>query len=308
MTNSLSQNFCGFLSDYGLIKISGVDSEKFLQGQLTCDVREVTEQASRLGAHCDPKGRIQFTFRLFKFHDDYYLRVLKSLIAHTTTLLKKYSVFFKVTLDDVSDEWCIIGLSRNNEDQIAALKAPEAVDGCSPFEEGIIIRVLDSMPRFEIMVRENSSFIKDISPLPQHEEMNNWNLRDIISGIPTIYPETVGHFTPHQINYQLINGVSFKKGCYTGQEIIARMQYLGKLKQSIHRMQMKGGSVIVPGTKVKDEVEQEAGEIVQATAVNDFHEVLAVLYDNALGKKLHVGDSANNVSCSFSIHDKIFKL
>jgi folate-binding protein YgfZ len=291
MTNSLSPDFCGLLSDYGLIKISGMDSEKFLQGQLTCDVREVTEQSSRLGAHCDPKGRIQFTFRLCKFHDDYYLRVLKNLVDHTLTLLKKYAVFFKATLEDVSDEWCLFGLAGCREKYFTSVKMPEEIDGGAAFQDGVIIRVLDSIPRFEIMTQKNSSLLKDICSSFSLEAVNHWNLREIISGVPTVYPETVGHFTPQQINYQLINGVSFKKGCYTGQEIIARLQYLGKLKQSMRRVQLKTTNIILPGTKVREGAEQEVGEIVQVAISGSYQEALAVLDDNAVGKMLRADDA-----------------
>lgn len=281
MTDSL--NLCCSLSDYGLIKISGIDSEKFLQGQLTCDVREVTEQTSRLGAHCDPKGRIQFTFRLFKFHDDYYLRVLKSLISHTLILLKKYAVFFKTKLEDVSNDWMIMGVRGHKPLELTFIELPEKVDAVTCFESGVVSRVLDDVSRYEIITQKNSNFLNSFFELFNDKPSNDWNLYDIISGIPTVYPETVGHFTPHQINYHLINGVSFKKGCYAGQEIVARMEYLGKLKQSMYRVQIEYFDTIAPGTKIKNEMCQEVGEIVQAAGANAYQEALVVL-DKQLAK------------------------
>src|SRR5437868_3251399 len=94
----------------GLIRVTGHDAEKFLQGQLTCDVREVKPSHNLLGAHCDHKGRIQATFRLFSDGKDYYLQLPHNVIPHLMQLLQKYAVFSKVTLSDVSDQWQQIGI------------------------------------------------------------------------------------------------------------------------------------------------------------------------------------------------------
>jgi hypothetical protein len=161
----------------GLLRIAGVDAKRFLQGQLTCNVDEVTTTEYRLGAHCNPAGRIISLFRLFLYHDDYYMQMPRETVPVALTALKKYAVFFKVALSDVSDALIFIGYCKN--------------------------------------------------PLTLKQE-------DIHAGIVAIYPETSAKFLPHEINLPELNGVSFNKGCYTGQEIIARMHYRGKSKYHLY--------------------------------------------------------------------------
>ena len=91
----LTDNIYIELNQLGLIQISGSDAAKFLQGQLTCDVNEVTAEHHRLGAHCDPKGRVQATFRLFSYEDNFYFLLPQSMIEHLLTCLQKYAVFLK---------------------------------------------------------------------------------------------------------------------------------------------------------------------------------------------------------------------
>ncbi len=154
----------------GLLKVSGSDAQKLLQGQLTCDVNDVTPTQPQLGAHCNPQGRIISLFYLFNDQGDYYLQMPRDMLDIALKALKKYAVFFKVELTDASNESSIPG----------------------------------SLPTF------------------------------LENGVAMIYPETSGMFLPHELNLPQLNGVNFKKGCFTGQEIIARMQYRGKLKNKLH--------------------------------------------------------------------------
>jgi folate-binding protein YgfZ len=223
----------------------GEQAAKFLQGQVTCDVREVTENKSCLSAHCDPKGRVQFVFELFKQGDDYYLQMLRVLIPQAIALLQKYAQFFKIKLEGV-------------EHPSPGLRPPSPQRG-----EGF----------------------------PEKNSPDQWKLQNIIAGIPTIYPETVGLFTPHQINLQLLNAVSFTKGCYTGQEIIARMQYLGKLKQQMYRVSFVAEKNFAPGSKLYDANAQEIGELVDSAFENDQQQqALAVLQNTAITQAIYLGN------------------
>ncbi len=280
------------LSHYGLIRISGIDATKFLQGQVTCDVREVTDQQSRLGAHCDVKGRVQVTFRLFKFNEDYYLLLLKNLIDHTLKLLNKYAVFSKVKLEDISEQWSIIGLSGTLTDM------PTNIDAATRIENCVVIRVPSATPRC-IIIGENANLQKLQQQLAnelQTAEIEAWELLDIQAGIPTIYPETIGLFTPHDINYPQINGVSFNKGCYTGQEIIARMQFLGKLKQHLYRIQFAADAAPAIGTPLVDDAGHSVGTIIKTAAGSAQHfEALAVLQDKALTSVIRIANAAQTI-------------
>lgn len=193
------------LSDQALIRVRGNDAKKFLQGQLTCDV----EKKISMGAHCNPQGRVISLFYLFQQDNDYYLLMQKSMISHAVSTLKKYAVFFKVEMNEMSDEWQIVGIENPDENII---------------QNNICIPV------------KNSRYIvvgKDLN-LQITESLEHWKTLNIRDGIPEIYPETSGKFLPHEINLHELNALSFEKGCYTGQEIIARMHYRGKLKNHLY--------------------------------------------------------------------------
>lgn len=271
------------LTQLGIIQISGSNAEKFLQGQLTCDVREVDAMQSRLGAHCDPKGRIQATFRLFKQADIYYFLLPKNMVQHLILGLQKYAIFFKVTLEDISQNWQAVGwYDPNNDSDLKTIYsgAPIELDAVMQLDNASLLRVPALKSRF-IFVGPN----KDIEKIQQKlntvsttHAVNFWDLFDILAGIPSIYPETCGQFTPHQLSYHLINGISFDKGCYTGQEIVARMQYLGKLKQQMRRISFTYEQLPMPNTKIYNDSGQEVGNIIMVAAeTNTKAQALAIL-------------------------------
>lgn len=239
------------LLDLGLIAIRGIDAAKFLQGQLTCDVREITQEKSLLGAHCDPKGRVQFTFRIGKYQENYYLLLPHNMVSSALSLLQKYAVFSKVTLADESALW-----QHGNDPLAEQLK---------------------------------QSFTKTT----QFDDTNNWLLHDIFAGIPTIIPETSGEFTPHDINLPQLGGVSFNKGCYTGQEIVARMQFLGKLKQRLYRIRLQAETLPAPNTKLfvaENSEQREIGSIVNTAfdSAQNCYLALAILREDSLKQQIHL--------------------
>ena len=276
------------LDSQGLIRITGPDAEKFLQGQLTCDVREVKQSLSRLGAHCDHKGRVQATFRLFTDAENFYMQLPRSVIPHLMQCLQKYAIFSKVTLTDVSDQWQQIGICG----EIAVLEDYLKFSLSNETDQVVIannifILKIPGINRFCLLTSNTLS----INSLPQQPE-SAWQLLDIEAGIPTIFPETIGLFTPQQINFPAINGVSFTKGCYTGQEIVARMHYLGKTKQRMYRISFTSSQPPVPGTALMNQ--QEVGNVVQAitTGENEF-QGLAVIFDSALSGPIYLNTQEN---------------
>lgn len=182
-----------------LIQIQGPEAEKFLQGQLTCDLTQSSDKQLMLGAHCNIKGRIESLFQIFKQDSSFYLLLPRSIASHALATLKKYSIF-----------------SKNLE-----------------------LTLLD--------------FDSTLVPVTLPEGFDAWRLAQIQQGLPTLFPETIGKFLPHDLNLPQLGAVSFNKGCYLGQEIVARMQHLGKPKRHMIQAQISGkpgderedGSVIV---------------------------------------------------------------
>ncbi len=231
--SGLDENCLIDLSHLGLIKITGLDAAKLLQGQLTCDVSEVTPTSSRLAAHCNPKGRIISLFQLFLYQDHYYLQMPRTLIPIALTALKKYAVFFKVELTDASDELITIGYCGNQLPQIMC------DDHFVITQEG----------RYQILGDMDSMTLlwKKIAEHTEVSDAEHWQYLKISNYIPTIYPETSEKFLPHELNLPGLKAVSFNKGCYTGQEIIARMHYRGKLKTELKEHIIETDSTLIRG-------------------------------------------------------------
>ncbi|HEY0721882.1 MAG TPA: folate-binding protein, partial [Gammaproteobacteria bacterium] len=260
------------LTDLGYVSANGADSEKFLQGQFTNDVRQVTATHSQLSSYCTPKGRILTSFRLLKRGDDYLMQMPAPLLPAFQKRLAMYILISKVKLENASERLATLGLSGSNAEDLlkgVGLTAPTETDGAATFNGTTLVRLPGALPRFQIIAEPTAiqSFWQKLATQAKPIGESAWELLDIHAGIPTVLPETVEAFVPQMVNLHLINGVSFTKGCYTGQEIVARMQYLGKLKRRLFRAHLDSDSVPLPGTELfstTSESGQGAGKVVMA--------------------------------------------
>jgi len=227
------------LSHLGLISAQGNDAQSFLQGQLTNDVAEITAQHSHLSGYCSPKGRLLAILRLFFSHDKFYLQLPAELLEPTIKRLSMYVLRSKVTLVDASDMMVHIGLSGPNSDVLlmeAISELPQDVNQVIEVDNIIIIRIPGIHPRFELY-----GPVSDIRKMWEHLTVHaspvgtaNWKRFDLLAGIPVIYTRTMDSFVPQMVNLETLEGISFKKGCYTGQEVVARLHYRGNLKRLMY--------------------------------------------------------------------------
>jgi hypothetical protein len=246
-----SVNIICDLSHYGLISADGNDAEAFLQGQLTNDLKQVDSTHSQLSSYCNPKGRMLANFRIFKRNDTLYLAMPGELLDATLNRLNMYVMRSKVSLQN-SGDLISIGFSGNRAEELLAAitgSVPKDIDTVTQQNGYTIIRVAGIEPRFEIY-----GSVADIKKLWQKLDLNAspvgcniWELLNIRSGIPVIVADTSEAFIPQMTNMELINGVNFKKGCYTGQEIVARMHYLGKLKKRMYHIKINTDKKPSPG-------------------------------------------------------------
>lgn len=260
------------LSHQGLISVDGEDGSNFLQGQLTNDIRDVSEQHSQLSAYCTHKGRMLANFRVFKRHDSFYLRLPLNMLEPTLKRISMFILMSKVSIRNSSDSLVGIGVSGPKADTFLGdliTSIPVEADNATQSNGYTVIKVAGRHPRYEIY--------GDLTPMTKLWEKLDvhaapvgagpWESLDIQAGIPTIYPETSEAFVPQMTNMQAINGVSFQKGCYTGQEVVARMQYLGKAKRRMYRVDIETNDPVKPGDKLfsaSSESGQGTGQIVSA--------------------------------------------
>lgn len=275
----------------GLLEISGPDSVKFMQGQMTCDINTATTDTSQLGAACTPKGRIYTSFRLWQQHNDenpqYLLRMRHDIIESTLSVLGKYIVFFKSKMLDISNDWVgigIVGKACNTRLEQYFGGLPEQQNQVVQNNQGMLISIPGVRDRYEAWIPQSQAptlwqlLAEDATP----SGMSEWILQDIASGIPEISQATLEEFIPQAINYQAVGGISFTKGCYTGQEIVARTQYRGKSKRFMVRAQLDNAPTLLPGMELADtDSGKNVATLVETAAVSATQqEALLVILDD----------------------------
>ena len=288
------------LSHLGLIAASGVDAETFLQGQLTNDIRALSAAHTQLSSHCSPKGRMLASFRVMRIGDAIVLQLPMERLPDTLKRLRMYVMRARVTLDDASDLWVRIGVAGNAVPERLAelgLRLPEQDNGLAQTDGTNVLRLPAPLPRFELIgTPERLRAIWDgLSDICRPGDEDGWALLDIRAGLPTVYAAAADAFVPQMANMQLVDGVSFNKGCYTGQEVVARMQYLGRLKRRMYIGEVASPVRPRPGDKLQSPTsssEQGAGLVVDARPIGgDRYALLAVVEIEAAERgEVHLGD------------------
>jgi len=247
------------LSPLTLINISGKDALSFLQGQFTNDIEALKTSTCQLQAYCNLKGRVLAIMRLMKHNDGFWILVPHEISEKLTFKLRVFVLRANVIVEPDSDHsvFCTAG------NHSIVLDLPKTwqqyhVNGVTPRK--IIVAPL----------AESTNYSIDFNRL-EYSDHSVWRLIDIQSGIPQIFEKTMEKFIPQMINLDLVNGVSFKKGCYPGQEIIARLRYLGKLKRRMLIGKVNTSDPVAPGDAIfsKDNLNQESGLVVDAVQVGD---------------------------------------
>ena len=258
------------LEQYGLLRFSGDDAQSFLHNQITCDVAALAAGRSTYGAYCTPKGRVFASFLLWRVAGEFCMQIPVPLVEPMRKQLSRYILRAKVKVDDVTGDWQLFGVTGPD----AGARVQTAL-GCAPGKMHDVVEATGAMAirlpgdRFEIIAARNEA--------PRLREVlaagataagpESWDLADIRAGIPAVLPATQEAFVPQMVNFDLIGGVSFEKGCYPGQEIVARMHYRGTLKQRMYRAGIAGTDRPQPGDKVYSAGfgEQSCGMIVNAS-------------------------------------------
>ena len=205
----------------GILSFDGPDSIKFLQGQTTCNLDELSETKALYGAFCNPKGRIKSTFLLLQIEPEKLLMLVhQDQCAYLQKELKMYIAFFKSEVTDVSDHYQTVGLLYKEQGSTTSSYDVSSTNGQ-------ILITLPGIYRREIILSQSEI---TLDAAIAEAEQAEWLIQDIQSGLVWTNEASREQFLPHDINLPGFGGVSYEKGCYTGQEIIARMHYRGNPK------------------------------------------------------------------------------
>ena len=227
------------LDNLTVFTFSGVGAEELLQGQLTCDVLKVSEEQSSLGALCNVKGRVVSSFILtFENPNQFNLICLKETSSKTIGALEKYFPFYKVEVKQ-DNNYQLFALAKS-EVKIQDLETSNEQNTFS--YKGL--KLIDYLEKeFFLVVSKKNDNSPLITSTPLSNDINKWNVDDIYADNIEITQELSGLYTPHELNYQKTQRVDFEKGCYTGQEIVARMHYRAKNLPKIRLGQITKGAV-----------------------------------------------------------------
>ncbi|PKO46008.1 MAG: folate-binding protein [Betaproteobacteria bacterium HGW-Betaproteobacteria-22] len=271
------------LSHLGLLQIQGSDASTFLQGQLTNDIKQLHGSNAHYTAYCNAKGRMLAIFLAFAQDSQFFMQLPKALVEPITKRLRMFILRSKVEIHDASASMIKIGLNGPHAPSLLSTlfsEIPTQENTFTTHDNITLLRLSGTQPRFEILtdIEHASEIWQILSAQATPVTADVWEWLDIHSGIPDIKTSTQEAFVPQMLNLDLLDGINFKKGCYTGQEIVARTHYLGKVKRRMHLAHLDTSAVPQPGEIITDSTHEPAGKIARcAPAPGGGYDILAEL-------------------------------
>lgn len=286
------------LSPLGLLRVEGPDASRFLQGYATADLTRLAPDRATPSALCTREGRTLATFRIWGAPEALTLRLHRALIVPVRDLLARYIVFSKADLEEPGDDRVGLGLVGEG-----AAEATARVCGSAPEDNAVVtsdgehgpitaLRCRGETERIELWldVRDAPAIWDRLAEQCRPVPYSRWVSHRIRAGYVELSPRTAGEYIPQALNLQALGSISFDKGCYLGQEVVARMQYLGKIKKRLYRFSLDGSSCPALGAPVhRDDPEgKKVGEVVAAAVDGDQCELMAVIRVDAAEQPLYV--------------------
>ena len=278
------------LTHLGIIRAVGEDAVKFLQGQLTQDVAQLDLAQARLAAFCNAKGRMQASFVLFKLSNEEILLVCsRDLLAATLKRLSMFVLRAKAKLSDASSEFELYGLAGSALESMVPVSRPAAWTRLDTAGASLVYLYPGAGQARALWVAPTGS----VPPKGESMDLELWNWLEVQSGIATVSLPVFEAFVPQMLNYESVGGVNFKKGCYPGQEIVARSQFRGTLKRRAYLAHTE--SLPAAGQEVfhAHDSDQPCGLVVQAAPhpAGGFDAIVSIQTAAAADAQAHPGET-----------------
>ena len=271
------------LEHLGIVEIKGGDSAEFLQGQMTQDIYSIEDSEATLTSVLNPQGRIISTAFVFKWGESFILMVSNEVLDKLIAWLSRFILRSEVEITKLEDS--IFGLNQENAKKLCNILNVETKDIGFESDESCL-KTIEADDERAFLISKSENLLDDLSISTLTTK--DWKMSDINAGIPIIYGENIEKFIPQMVNLDLINGISFSKGCYTGQEIVARVQHKGKVKQRMFRITGKASNKkIDPGTAILCE-DTKVGTVIESLEDNGQMHALGVIKNDASKKRLAV--------------------
>lgn len=256
------------LTQFGLIRATGEDAATFLHNLLSNDIQHLGRNHAERCGFCSPKGRLLADFLIWRENNDYLLQLSADIQPAILKKLGMYVLRSKVKLSDAGTDTVLFGIAGDGAEaalKVSGLEIPAAPFDMAHFADGSAIR-LDAH-RFQLALRPDAAarMWDQLATLAKPAGATIWRWLEVAAGIPHITSFTQEEFVPQMANLELIGGVSFTKGCYPGQEVVARTKYLGKVKRRAYRAHVLGDCP-QPGTDLfsPDLPDQSCGKVIEA--------------------------------------------
>ena len=271
------------LTQLAVLSVSGQDAATFLQGQLTCNIDDLQSDKASLAAYCNAKGRAIANLIVIKDRTDYLLLLSADLLPIVLKKLRLYILRAEVMLTDRSDQLCLLGINTEKK-TVPTLSLPDSLLAVSVQEDSYTVKVSDMPTRYIVVVKTQEAIRlwqqltneKVLAPAP----LENWHYLDIVTNTPWVCLHTSEQFVPQMFSLDKMGGISFNKGCYTGQEIIARTHYLGKSKRFMIKAQCNLTEAPQANTIIlNNDNSQTAGYVFQAQVCKDQCFLLVILHE-----------------------------
>ncbi len=271
------------INHLAVLTVTGSQAGQFLQGQATCNVQDVDGSTARLGAFCTPQGKVISTFLLVKWAMGYGLILPEGLLAKVKSHLQKYILRADVQLLGGQDDLCLLGMSSPENGDGQWFSCQQSPFFCINFGRRQL-SVLEPTKAIEIWTekvrRQNYLLVSSCS----------WRYQDIARGLPWLTAETSEQFIPQMLNLDKLDAISFTKGCYTGQEVVARTHYLGQAKRSMLRFAVNPPVAPSPHAPVADGNGKIVGRVLDAARHDGSARLLCVLPNDTVSSDLHLPD------------------
>ena len=261
------------LDQFGFLLIEGADAVPFLQGYSTCDLEQLSTTShtvptpSRIGATCNIQGRMVSSYRVAAVKNGLILRMAAELVPVTMAFLKKYIVFSRASMTDMTGKLHCTGIFAE-QDNLSILASPVNAESTNN-----LLVTTEAENSYELWCENRLALAPDSEEVSQAQ----WYLAEINAGIAWVTGATTEAFIPQMFDYQNKGGISFEKGCYLGQEIVARMQYRGELKRRLHRGVIDNGHMPMIGETILSDSDAHAGDVVAVASNGGQTVILAVV-------------------------------
>jgi folate-binding protein YgfZ len=252
------------VSGFSLLRVGGTDAADFLQNQLTSDIGQLSDGTGGPSAWCNPKGRVITTFIIYRLGDAFFLLLPEALREHLVKRLQMFVLRADVAITDFTTGRSMLGVRGH----AGAIPEVEHEFSIHELNQRLHLILPDRHGESRCLIVDETAALQTLWPelarVMPPVDSRCWNLLDLEAGLPWLNEASSEQFLPQELNLDETGGLSFDKGCYPGQEVIARVHYRGQVKRRLHLGHCKSDTTPKPGTNLRDKDGKNAGMLVNA--------------------------------------------